>query len=69
MTRYSKALITFSLLFPEEQWKDMKRESHPSTWTAEIKLKPGATHIDLFTNHRKTIHRQSKTYPTDISSP
>lgn len=56
-------------LFPEKQWRDMKCENGSATWTTEIKLKPGATHIDFFTNHRKTIHLQSKTYLTYISSP
>ena len=56
-------------LFPEKQWKDMEPGQQPATWTTQIEIESGATHIDFFTNHLKTIHRESNTYPTYISSP
>ena len=56
-------------LFPEKQWKDMKPGQQPATWTTQVEIESGATHIDFFTNHLKTIHRESNTYPTYISSP
>ncbi len=56
-------------LFPDDQGKDMEYKKEKNTWTTEIDLKPNASHIDFFCNHRKSIRYQSKTYPTYISSP
>jgi hypothetical protein len=56
-------------LFPDDQWKDMKFDSKAKAWVAEIDLKSSAKHIDLFSNHRKTIKYKSRDYPTYISCP
>ena len=55
--------------FPDEQWQDMKYDTRNRIWTAEIDLPVNASHIDFFSNHRKTIHYKAKAYPTYISSP
>jgi len=56
-------------LFPENQWKDMKYSSKDKAWTAEIELPENVSHIDFFSNHRKTLHRSTTKYPTYISCP
>jgi hypothetical protein len=56
-------------MIPSDHWKDMEFDAGKEVWTAEIDLKPGATHIDFFSNHRKTINYKASTYPTCISSP
>ncbi|MCP4512454.1 MAG: hypothetical protein GY826_39335 [Fuerstiella sp.] len=47
----------------------MKWDDAEKAWTAEIELKKRASHIDFFSNHRKTITYKSVEYPTYISSP
>jgi len=56
-------------MIPDDQWKDMKRDAAGKTWTAEIKLKTGASHIDFFSNHGKTVQCVGRKYRTYISSP
>ncbi len=56
-------------LFPVDQWKDMKYNSKDGTWTAEIELLEDVSHIDFFSNHKKTLQRSSTKYSTYISSP
>jgi len=56
-------------MIPEDQWKDMKYDARKKVWTAEVDLKTGASHIDLFSNHRKTIRYQLTDYKTYLSSP
>jgi hypothetical protein len=56
-------------LFPDDQWQAMKCDARKNVWTAEIDLDASASHIDFFSNHRKTIRYKSKDYPTYISSP
>ncbi len=56
-------------LFPDDQFKQMKYNAQKNVWTVEIGLEANASHIDFFSNHRKTIHYKSKDYPTYISSP
>ncbi|MBT3291293.1 MAG: hypothetical protein HN380_28375, partial [Victivallales bacterium] len=56
-------------LIPDGNWSDMERDEQLGIWTATIKLDPKATRIDFFTNHRKTIQYQGKTYPTRLSCP
>jgi len=56
-------------LFPDDQWKEMKYDARRNVWTVEIDLKANVSHIDFFSNHRKTIQYKSKNYPTYISSP
>jgi len=56
-------------LFPDEQWQDMTYDAAKKAWCAEIDLKTNASHIDLFSNHCKTVRYKSKDYPTYISSP
>lgn len=58
-----------SKMIPADQWKEMKYDAAGKTWTAEIKLKTGASHIDFFSNHGKTVQHESKNYQTYISSP
>ena len=54
--------------FPNDQWKDMKR--HPKGgWTVSVELKKGASRIDFFTNHRKTLQFKEDRLPTYRSSP
>lgn len=56
-------------LFPEDQWKDMEYHPEGNEWTVTIALDPNASHVDLFSNHRKTLRYHSKRYSTYISSP
>ena len=56
-------------LFPDDQWKDMAYDAKRNVWTAEIELEPGASHIDFFSNYRKTIRYKTRAYATYISSP
>jgi hypothetical protein len=56
-------------LFPDDQWQDMKYDAGNKVWTAHIDIETEASHIDFFSNHRKTIQYKSKDYPTYISSP
>jgi len=56
-------------MIPDGQWKEMQYDARKKIWTVEIALKEGASHIDFFSNHEKTVHYQSKTYRTYISSP
>ena len=58
-----------SKMIPAENWMDMQYDKQRNAWTAEIDLDPKATRIDFFSNHRKTIRYQGKTYPTYISCP
>jgi len=55
--------------FPDEQWKDMKSDSDKNAWTAEIDLALGASRIDFFSNHRKTIRHGSEKHSSYLSSP
>ncbi len=56
-------------LFPDDQWKEMKHDDRKKVWTVEIDLDANASHIDFFSNHRKTIKYKAKDYPTYISGP
>jgi hypothetical protein len=56
-------------LIPDDQWSEMQFDPTERTWTAEIELERGASTIDLFSSHRKTIRHESRPYPTYISSP
>ena len=56
-------------LIPDENWSRMEGMEHGSTWKANLPLSVSATHIDVFTNHRKTIRYDGREYPTYISSP
>jgi hypothetical protein len=59
--------------FPHDQWKDMKRESTLSStgksWTVSLDLPKGASQVDFFSNHRKTLHFKEDSLPTYRSSP
>ena len=55
--------------FPEEQWKDMKFDAGKKAWTVEIDLAAGASRIDFFSNHRKTIRHGSEKHSSYLSSP
>jgi len=56
-------------LFPEDQAAPMKYNPKENSWSVTLALKPGKKHIDIFSNHRKTIRRGGRTYNTYISSP
>jgi len=56
-------------LFPEEQAAPMKFNAKENSWNVTLALKSGKKHIDFFSNHRKTIRRDGRTYNTYISSP
>jgi hypothetical protein len=56
-------------LFPDDTWKDMTPDARKDAWTAEIDLKKGASHIDFFSSHRKTLSYKGRPYPTYISCP
>jgi len=56
-------------LFGDDQWKEMKYDAGKNVWAVVIDLEANALHIDLFSNHRKTIQYKSKDYPIYISSP
>ena len=56
-------------LFPRDQWKDMTLDTGTNTWSTTIPLEPGATRIDFFSNHRKTIRYRSVNYASYRSSP
>ncbi|MEM7474724.1 MAG: hypothetical protein AAF483_07005 [Planctomycetota bacterium] len=60
--RYLKELI------PDENTRGMRRAQNGS-WTVEIPISPDARHIDIFTNHRKTISYHDQDFGTYISSP
>ena len=55
--------------FPAEQWKDMKFDAGKKAWTVEIDLAAGASRIDFFSNHRKTIRHGSEKHSSYLSSP
>ncbi|MDG2223511.1 MAG: hypothetical protein P8L85_19170 [Rubripirellula sp.] len=61
--RYLKELI------PDENTKEMVHHAEQGTWTAEIKIDPTTSRIDLFSNHRKTLQFREGRYPTYLSSP
>lgn len=58
-----------SELIPQENWADMEYDKQQGVWKASVDLDPDAARIDFFSNHRKTIHYQGRTYPTYISCP
>ena len=55
--------------FSSNDWKTMTFDKKAGAWTAEIELQPGASHIDIFSSHVKTLQIQSAPYKTCISSP
>ena len=61
--RYLKEMI------PDDNSKEMVRDSKLGIWTTEIMIDATASRIDLFSNHRKTIAYRDRSYPTYISSP
>jgi len=56
-------------LIPEKNWKDMTRDEAGKAWTVEIDLDKSAGHIDVFSNHQKTLSIGDKEYTTAVSSP
>ena len=55
--------------FPADQWKDMKLDAKRKAWTVEIELDTGASRIDFFSNHRKTVRYGNRPYETYLSCP
>ncbi|MHC5191375.1 MAG: carboxylesterase family protein [Planctomycetota bacterium] len=54
----------------KDDWSDMKFDEEKKVWTAEIRLDKNAkSHIDFFSNHRKTISYKNKELKTYISCP
>ncbi len=56
-------------LIPDENWKDMVYDQTLKAWTVKIELNNKASHIDVFSNHRKTLSINGREYATAISSP
>jgi len=56
-------------MIPDDQSKEMKFDAQEKTWMVGIELEKGASHIDFFTNHRKTVTYKARNYRTYISSP
>ena len=56
-------------LIPDKNWKDMTYSKARKAWTVEIDLDRNARHIDVFSNHQKTLSVDGKTYTTALSSP
>lgn len=56
-------------LIPEKNWKDMTRDKAGKAWTVEIDLDKNAGHVDVFSNHQKTLTINGREYVTAISSP
>ena len=56
-------------LIPDENWRMMKGSKDGLIWKVNIPVSSDASHIDLFTNHRKTIRYNGRVFPTYISSP
>lgn len=56
-------------LIPDENWREMEQSGNSSIWKVQIPVSATASHIDVFTNHRKTIQYNGRDYPTYISSP
>ena len=55
--------------FPADQLKEMYYNATEKSWILNLELESGHNHIDLFSNHRKTISYKGKTYATYLSSP
>jgi len=56
-------------LIPDNQWSEMNPDLSGNIWSVEISLDTAASHIDIFSNHRKTLRFMGKEYITYISSP
>jgi hypothetical protein len=56
-------------MIPDDQWKEMKLDARRKAWIAEIELKKGASHIDFFSNHGKTVPYRGRDYRSYLSSP
>lgn len=56
-------------MIPEENSVEMHYDRGRGLWVFEMELDPEASHIDFFSNHRKTIRHGSVSYATYISSP
>jgi len=56
-------------LIPDDQWTDMKYDEPAGAWMAEIEIEAGASRVDFFSNHRKTLRHGSRNYRTYVSSP
>jgi hypothetical protein len=56
-----------SQLIPDGNTREMTQNA--DSWTVEIPLAPGASRIDVFSNHRKTLRYAGVSYATYLSSP
>ncbi len=56
-------------LIPDANSAEMTHDAKRGEWTAGVKLNRDAHHIDIFSNHRKTVRHSGKAYPTYLSSP
>ena len=56
-------------LIPKDNWKDMVYDKTRKAWTVEIELDKAAHHIDVFSNHGKTLSIGGGKYVSAISSP
>ena len=56
-------------MIPDENSAEMTHDPVQGKWTATLKLDPKASHLDVFTNHRKTLTFAGKAFATYLSSP
>ena len=56
-------------LIPDANVAEMTHDEKRDEWTAHIKLNPDASRIDFFSNHRKIIRHDDRTYATYLSCP
>lgn len=58
-----------SELIPDGNTAEMNHDAESGVWTVAIPLKAGASRIDFFSNHRKTIPYDGGDFPTYLSCP
>lgn len=56
-------------MIPDENCAEMHHDSKREVWVFEIELDSNVQSIDFFSNHRKTIRYNDRSYPTYLSSP
>jgi hypothetical protein len=56
-------------LFHSEDWSEMSYDKNKKAWMAKIPISKDVDKVDFFSNHRKAIQFNSKTYLNYISSP
>jgi hypothetical protein len=54
-------------MIPDDQTMEMKKVG--AAWKAKIDLRPNISHIDFFSNHRKTLQHGESLYKSYLTSP